>query len=470
MPFVVAWLLNAVYALLLAVVSPLVVYRRITLGKYRGGWREKLFGGLTRQHPDRPCLWFHAVSVGEVLQLQQVLDETSARFPEAELLITTTTGTGFDVAKSKYPQHTVSYFPLDFSWSVNRALAAIRPSLVVLVELELWPNFIFAVRQRGIPLALINGRIGEQSFKGYSRAKPLLRHVLSCFDVLAVQNDTYAERLRTLGAPADRVTVTGNIKFDGAESNRDNPRTNELRRAFGLAPHEQVFIAGSTQEPEETYALETWSALRNEFPSLRLILVPRHKERFEAVANLVLQRGLPLHRRSLVGWDKFASSAGPPMARTGYSQDGGPALEASLSNPTGGQSPILLLDTLGELSACWGLADIAFVGGSLTNRGGQNMLEPGGYGAAVLFGPNTWNFRDITETLLSLNAARVVTGSAELTEAVRALLLNPAEARRMSQAAREFVASQRGATRHTVALLSSLIDVSTSQTDPARAA
>ena len=453
MPFIVTWLLNAVYALLLFTVSPLVVYRRIAQGKYRGGWREKLFGRLARQHPERPCLWFHAVSVGEVLQLQQVLDETAARFPEAELLITTTTDTGFDVAKAKYPQHTVSYFPLDFSWAVHRALTAIRPSLVVLVELELWPNFIFAVRQRGIPLALINGRIGAKSFRGYSRGKPLLRRVLSCFDVLAVQNETFAERLRALGAPAERVTVTGNIKFDRVESNRDNPRTDELRRAFGLAPHEQVFIAGSTQEPEETYALDTWSALRREFPNLRLVLVPRHKERFEAVANLVLQRGLPLIRRSHVGQVSNL-----------------PEQFGTMDGQVGNLPHVLLLDTLGELAACWGLANIAFVGGSLTNRGGQNMLEPGGFGAAVLFGPNTWNFRDVTEALLSLQAARVVTGPAELTEAVHTLLLNPQEARRMGQAAREFVTSQRGATRRTVELLSSLVANSTSQTNTARAA
>ena len=453
MPLLVAWILNAVYALLLVAVSPLVLYRRVAHRKYRGGWQEKLFGRLKRKHPERPCLWFHAVSVGEVLQLQQVLDETAARFPEAELFITTTTDTGFDVAQAKYPQHTVSYFPLDFSWAVNRALTAIRPDLVVLVELELWPNFIFAVHQRHIPLALINGRIGEKSFNGYSRVKPLLRRVLSCFDVLAVQNDAYAERLRALGAPADRVTVTGNIKFDRVESNRDNPRTNELRRAFGLAPHEQVFIAGSTQEPEESYALETWMALRGEFPNLRLVLVPRHKERFEAVANLVIQRGLPLIRRSDVGQ---AASL--------------PHQNGSKGGQAGSLPHVLLLDTLGELSACWGLADIAFVGGSLTNRGGQNMLEPGGYGAAVLFGPNTWNFRDVTEALLSLRAARVVTGPVELTEAVRDLLLNPGEVHRMGQAAREFVASQRGATRRTVELLSSLVANSTNQTNSARAA
>ncbi len=435
MPFVVAWLLNAAYALLLLAVSPLLVYRRIAHGKYRGGWREKLTGRLARKHPERQCLWFHAVSVGEVLQLQQVLDQTAARFPDAELFITTTTDTGYDVARSKYPQHTVAYFPLDFSWAVRRALRAIQPSLVVLVELELWPNFIGEAHRQRIPLALINGRIGEKSFRGYSRVKPLLRRVLSCFDLLAVQNETYAERLRQLGAPTERVTVTGNIKFDGVESNRDNLKAEELRRSFGLAPHEQVFIAGSTQEPEESFAIETWMTLQREFPSLRLILVPRHKERFEAVAELVRQRGLPLVRRS-------------------------EGVDATFS-----QSSVLLLDTLGELSACWGLADIAFVGGSLTNRGGQNMLEPAGYGAAVLFGSNTWNFRDITDALLSLRAARVVAGPTELTAAVRDLLLDQTETRRMGEAARTFVGQQRGATARTVEELARLVPDATSDAD-----
>ena len=169
MPFVVAWFLNAAYALLLLVVSPFLVYRGIAHGKYRGGWREKLTGRLARKHPERRCLWFHAVSVGEVLQLQQILDQTAARFPDAELFITTTTDTGYEVARSKYPQHTVAYFPLDFSWAVRRALRTIQPSVVVLVELELWPNFIVEAHRQRIPLALINGRIGEKSFRGYSR-------------------------------------------------------------------------------------------------------------------------------------------------------------------------------------------------------------------------------------------------------------------------------------------------------------
>lgn len=432
MPFIVGWLLNCAYAALLLAVAPIVVYRRIRFGKYRGGWNEKLTGRLGRQHPDRQCIWFHAVSVGEVLQLQKVLDETSSRFPSAELVITTTTDTGYDVARSKYPQHTVTYFPLDFTWAVSRALKSIRPDLVVLVELELWPNFVFQCAQQAIPLALINGRIGEKSFRGYSRVRPLIRRVLECFDVLAVQNETYGQRLTSLGAPANRVFVTGNIKFDRVESDRHSTKTNELRRAFGIEADEQVFIAGSTQAPEEMYALDAWRLLRADFPKLRLILVPRHKERFDDVAELVHQRGVPLLRRS--------SPAG------------------AIGEITAAR-PVILLDTFGELSACWGLADIAFVGGSLTSRGGQNMLEPAGYGAAVLFGPNTWNFKDITQALLSRDAARVIRSSDELLATIRMLLEQPGTARELGQAARQFVAEQQGATAKTVDQIVPLVPI-----------
>jgi 3-deoxy-D-manno-octulosonic-acid transferase len=433
MPFIVGWVLNCVYALLLLTVAPVLVYRRIRFGKYRGGWREKLTGQLVRQHPDRQCIWFHAVSVGEVLQLQKVLDETASRFPAAELFITTTTDTGYEVARTKYPQHTVAYFPLDFTWSVSQALKSIHPDLVVLVELELWPNFIFQCQKRAIPLALINGRIGERSYRGYSRIRPLLRRVLDCFDVLAVQNETYGQRLISLGAPTDRVVVTGNIKFDRAESDRSSAKTMDLRRAFGIQLDEQVFIAGSTQSPEEMYALDAWRSLRADFPKLRLILVPRHKERFDDVAELVHQRGVTLLRRS--------------------------ELTGVISASSTSSHPVILLDTLGELAACWGLADIAFVGGSLTNRGGQNMLEPAGYGAAVLFGPNTWNFKDITEALLSRDAAKVVRDADELTSALKELLENPGLAKQLGRTAREFVAEQQGATVKTIDRIVPLISI-----------
>lgn len=414
------WILNLAYVALLLAVSPVLLYRRWVLGKYRDGWSEKLWGRLPERDGSRPCLWLHAVSVGEVLQLRPMMKLLTAQRPDWDFVITTTTRTGLDVAKKEFPQHLVCYCPLDFSWAVRRAIERIKPSAIVLVELELWPNLVLTARRLGVPLALINGRVSEKSFRGYRRIRPLVARLLSCFDLLAAQNREYADRLLALGAPSDRLQVTGSIKFDGVFSDRANAKTTELRQFFGLQNEDQVFIAGSTQSPEESFALDTWQALRSEFPNLRLVLVPRHKERFEEVATLVTSRDLSVQRRSQ-------------------------------ANPQTGD--VLLLDTLGELSACWGLADIAFVGGSLTQRGGQNMLEPAAYGAAVLFGPNTWNFRDIVEQLLARDAARVVRSPQELTATVREFLHQSSAAEELGRRASEFVAAQQGAAARTVDLL-----------------
>ena len=424
------WILNIAYLLLLAAVSPIIVYRQIVHGKYRAGWPEKLFGRLPRRvDPSRECVWLHAVSVGEVLQLRTLIDELKEKCPEIEIVVTTTTSTGFAVAKEKFPEHLVCYFPLDFSWAVKRALDRIRPSAVVLVELELWPNFILAASRKDIPLVLANGRISENSFRGYRRIKPLMRNLLRRFCHLGTQNGIYAERLLALGAAPKSVTVTGSIKFDRIETNPENPRTKELREAFGLQAGDPVFIAGSTQAPEEQFALDAWQTARKAHPDLRLILVPRHKERFEDVASLITKRGLPLIRRS-------ASSNEMPSG-----------------DDTTQLPPVLLLDTLGELGACWGLADIAFVGGSLTSRGGQNMIEPAAYGAAVLFGPNTWNFRDVVDLLLTGQAACVVADADALTKRIGVLLDDPAVAREQGQIAQRLVLAQQGATERTVDLI-----------------
>ncbi len=435
------WLLNLAYLTLLLAVSPVLLYRRWVLGKYRDGWTEKFWGRLPERTSSRPCVWLHAVSVGEVLQLRSVMRQLVAARPAWEFVITTTTRTGLDVAKKEFAQHTVCYFPLDFSWSVQRAIQRIRPSAIVLVELELWPNFVLAAHRMGVPLALINGRVSVKSFRGYRRIRPLLRRLLQRFSLLAVQNDEYAERLLDLGAPRERLHVTGSIKFDGVQLDRDNAKTRELRLFFDLQPGQRVFIAGSTQAPEESFALDTWQALRCEFPDLRLILVPRHQERFEEVARLIASRGLPLLRRS-----DIANDTSPTRKRG--TDDDVPSLARRAS--------VLLLDTLGELGACWGLADIAFVGGSLTQRGGQNMLEPAAYGAAVLFGPNTWNFRDIVEQLVTRQAACVVPSSAELTATVKAFLDDPDSATELGIRAKSFVSTQQGATARTIELLLSL--------------
>jgi 3-deoxy-D-manno-octulosonic-acid transferase len=297
------------------------------------------------------------------------------------------------------------------------------------VELELWPNFIFQARRHGIPLALINGRVSQRSSRGYSRIRPLMGRLLESFEVLAAQNELYADRLVSLGAPRERLHVTGSIKFDRVTTHRANPRTEELRQYFRIAPSDQVFIAGSTQAPEENAAIDAYLASRPVHPNLRLILVPRHKERFDEVARLIESRGLPLVRRS--------------GRATG--------ITSSPSRP-----PVLLLDTLGELAACWGLADVAFVGGSLGNRGGQNMIEPAGYGAAILFGPNTQNFRDVVELLLAEDAARVVRDPTDLAQALGESLAAPDRAKAAGSRAQKLVLAQQGATGRTVELLAGL--------------
>ena len=428
-------MLNLAYVLLLAIASPVLLYRALTQGKYRTGWPEKLLGLVPRRNSSAPCLWLHAVSVGEALQLQPVLEILTDHCPGYEFVISTTTNTAFELAKKKYSGHRVIYFPFDFTWAVRTALRRIRPTAVILVELELWPNFILAANDLKIPVALINGRISERSFRGYRKIRPLIARLLGHMSMMAVQNQTYAERLCALGADPARVAVTGSIKFDHVETNRNNPRTAELRRCFGLAKTDQVFIAGSTQAPEEQLALKAYQVLLKRHPNLRLILVPRHKERFDEVARLVTETyRLPLLRRS----------TGAVVQPQGVAE--------CVDLP-----PIRLLDTLGELAACWGLADVAFVGGSLSTRGGQNMIEPAGYGAAVCFGPNTQNFRDVVDLLLQQDAAAVVRTGSELRRQVDWCLSNPQAAAERGDRARSLVRSQRGATIQTVEQIVSLL-------------
>jgi 3-deoxy-D-manno-octulosonic-acid transferase len=436
------WTLNVGYVCLLLVVSPVLLYRSVRHGKYRDGWAEKLLGNLpVLPAPVNNRYWFHAVSVGEVLLLAPILDELLQREPNAEIVITSTTSTGFAIACDKFQNHTrpnilvVSYFPLDFTWAVSRSLRRIQPTHVVLVELELWPNFIVATQRFGALLQLINARLSQKSFRGYSRARWLMQNLLARFDTLSTQDNEYAERLISLGADQTRVVITGSVKFDGINSNRDNPATIALKRDLGIESHHRVFVAGSTQDPEERIAIAAWQVARQVDPNLRLILVPRHKERFEEVAHLVKSLGLELIRRT-----ETAITDTDGNARSVISLDG--VINRSNS--------ILLLDTLGELAACWGLADCAFVGGSLTNRGGQNMIEPAGYGAAVCFGPNTRNFRHTVDQLISQEAACVVHDQAELAATLVGWINDPQAASQQGLRAQQFVASQQGASKRTV--------------------
>ncbi|WP_435006213.1 3-deoxy-D-manno-octulosonic acid transferase [Tundrisphaera lichenicola] len=428
-------LLNLIYATLLAACSPLLLYRSIRTGRYREGWAEKFLGRSPHRIGDRPCIWFHAVSVGEVLLLRPILQEMSRRRPGWEVVISTTTRTGLAIARQNYPDLVTFYAPLDFSWAVRRAVARVRPTVLALVELELWPNLVRSVKACGGRVAIVNGRLSSRSHKGYRKLRGPLGPTLRRIDTVAAQNDEYAERFVDLGVPKGRVRVTGSVKFDGLESDRSNPRTVALRKVLGLAPEELIFVAGSTMEGEEEAALDAFREARRQHPRLRLILVPRHPDRFDRVAAMVESHGEKVLRRS-----ECPESAHPI--------------------PRGQFAPVILVDSVGELSAIWGLADVAFVGGSLLpGRGGQNMMEPAAFGAAVLIGPYTSNFRSVVEQLLSCGGAIIVRSRAQLTEALLEDLDDPEAATARGLAASRYVLAQDGASGRTFTELDRLVEM-----------
>jgi 3-deoxy-D-manno-octulosonic-acid transferase len=428
----VRYLLNVLYVLLLVVASPWLIAAAIRQGKYRAGWREKLFGLVPVRSGTAPCVWIHAVSLGEVSLIASLVRELRARRPDCEVAVSTTTLTGHALAKSRYPELRVFYCPLDFSWAVRRAIARLRPSVLVLAELELWPNLISECRRVQVPVAIVNARLSDRSFRGYGRFEWFARQLLSMVDVIAAQNELYAERFRALCAPPEVVRVTGSLKFDGAETNRDNPATQQLRRLAGFAPEDIVLLAGSTQDPEEQLVLATFKRMVAAHPRLRLVLVPRHPERFGAVAQVLAASGVSWQRRS-----ELDTAAPAPDCR------------------------VLLVDRVGELAAWWGTATIAYVGGSMGAREGQNMIEPAAYGAAVSFGPRTRNFRDVVQALLAADAAVVVRDHVDLTAFVRRCLEDPGYAAQLGQRAQSAVASQLGATRRTLDLIERLLPPAT---------
>jgi len=429
------WALNCLYAALFIAASPWIVWSAVRHGKHREGFGAKFFGLVPRRAGNRPCVWLHAVSVGEVNLLATTIAEFTTQRPDWEIVVSTTTKTGYDLACKKYAEYSVFYCPLDFTWATAAAMRRVRPSLLVLAELELWPNLVVAAKRHGVQAAIINGRLSDKSFRGYRRIRALVAPSLRRLDLIAAQSEEIAERFRQLGARCETVHATGSLKFDGAQTNRNNPRTVALKQLVGLDEKSIVFLAGSTQEPEEQYALDIVHRLASVHPELKLIIVPRHPQRFDEVAALLDASGIAWQRRS----ELTPSTSGevPPASASSAWR-------------------VLLIDTIGELGAWWGAAAIGFVGGSFGSRGGQNMLEPAAYGVATCFGPNTWNFRDIVARLLAADGAKVVRSAEDLEAFVRQSLESPELARELGERAQRLVLSQQGATRRTVELLCSL--------------
>jgi 3-deoxy-D-manno-octulosonic-acid transferase len=386
--------------------------------------------------------------VGEVNLLEPLLKKIRGQQPDWECVVSTTTKTGMALARKKYANLTVFYCPLDFTWAVAAAMRRIRPDALVLAELELWPNLIRAAKRRGAKVAVINGRLSEKSYRGYRRIRWFIGRLLRCIDIIAVQDETYAGRFADLGADKAKIDVTGSMKFDGAETDRQNPKTRRLCQLAGIGEGDIVFLAGSTQDPEEAAAIEIFKHLAEEFPRLKLILVPRHPERFGEAAYLLDQSGVVWQRRTALG---------NPHPRPLSQRERGEFVGLAVQLPPQ-PARVLLVDVVGELGAWWGAARIAFVGGSFGRRGGQNMIEPAAYGAAVSFGPNTWNFRDIVTTMLEHQAAVVLNDPTELEQFLRRCLNDPVYAVDLGQRAQSLVKAQLGATDRTLLLLKDLIE------------
>lgn len=422
-------------ALLAALIvgSPWWLWKMATTHKYRVGMAERL-GSVKRirrllaAQPDRPVLWLHAVSVGEVLAVSRLVGELDRAFPQFRLLISTTTRTGQDLARQRFGDDRVFYCPLDLPWAVRTYLDALKPHLLILAETEFWPNLLSGCFRRSIPIAVVNARISDRSWPRYRMLRFLWRPILSRISCLLAQSAVDAERLQSIGCKPESVSVAGNLKFDvRAASEAD--ATRQLRScAHGL----RIVVAGSTLEGEEAALLAAWPQLLASDPNLVLVLAPRHPERFAAVAALLDQSGVGWTRRS--EWRAKSESPIEPLVH--------------------GQ--IVLLDTIGELASIYSLAAVAFVGGSVVAAGGHNPLEPAQFGVPIVMGPNYVNFRAITDDLLAHRALRIAQKE-ELAATLIHLLLHREEAEAMGQRARQVFEQQAGATDRCIEALSALL-------------
>ena len=411
---------DLLYLLILICVSPWIFWRRLVYGRYRNSWQEKLLGPCGTPGSGKSTVWFHAVSVGEVQVIRTLVEKMESKRPELQIAISVSTDSGFELARTLFRQHYVFYAPLDFSWAIKRAMQRINPRLIVLAELELWPNWLSLAKHAKCPVAIVNGRLSQSSFQGYTRIHFLVRKWLQSIAWLGAQSETYAQRFEFLGIPRSNIAVTGNVKFDGASGNRHCDEVNSRRELLGLTVSDLVWVAGSTQSPEEELILRTFVELSPRFPQLKLILVPRHPERFDDVAKLIELTNQPWARRS-----------------------------ESNSQHVGQSWKIFLGDSVGELRWWWGLAQLGFVGGSFGDRGGQNMIEPCAFGVATCFGPNTKNFADIVKLLLDDNACSQLHHPDELGPWLERMILSPADREIMAQSAIATCQMHRGASLRT---------------------
>jgi 3-deoxy-D-manno-octulosonic-acid transferase len=429
------------YSLLLGVgvllLLPRFLFDAARHGKYAAGLGERAGMVPPFDAEGRPIIWLHCVSVGETQAARPLVSSLLEQFPTHALVVSTTTQTGQRVAREAFGTRAalVFYFPFDWAWAVRRALRRINPAAVLVMETELWPRFLRECRRMDVPVAVVNGRLSEKSFRRYRKIRFFVRRMLADLSLALMQSEADATRILTLGLAHERVRVTGNVKFD-LEATGESLLTAELRQRFGLASgNRPLLLAASTHEPEEQLLLDAYgmTASPTEPSRPRLLIAPRHPERFAEVAGLLDKSGLAWARRS-----------NPPRAEDA-------------------RCDVILLDSIGELRAVYPLAELVFVGGSLAPVGGHNVLEPALSARCVVTGPHTFNFKQIVSSLLErhavvqLPAQPPAEAAPALARIFRELLADDTRRQAIGARAREVLEENRGATGLTIELLEPLL-------------
>jgi len=410
------------------IVSPYFLYQAIRYKKYVGSLGPRLGHLPISFNVDGDeSIWIHAVSVGEALTARALAADLKARYPRLRLFLSTTTIAGQQVARRSL-QHVdeVFYFPFDWAFIVRRTLKLVKPRVFIMMETEIWPNLLRLCRQRGVKTVVINGRISSRSYPRYRLIRPFFKRVLANIDRFCMQSEESARRLIDLGADPSRVTVTGSLKFDSLEMpaliSHGKPRERVLR-FFRISSSRTVIVAGSTLRGEEAAVLRAFARIRTTMPNAMLVLAPRHPERFAEVERLARDAGFATMRRSELPIDA------EPRAE------------------------VIVLDSIGELAQLYQLATAVFVGGSLADHGGHNILEPAIFGKPIVFGPHMQNFREIADAFVANGAAVQVQSERELEDTLLALLTDPVRRARLGAAARALVEANRGAKEKTLAVI-----------------
>lgn len=426
---------DVIYVLAVLVGWPWLVWRRWRRGPSGVPWSE-YFGRVPSRPVSAHCVWLHGVSLGEINATRTIVAELKRRLPEVVVVVSSTTRTGLTQARKLYPNLITFRFPLDFSFALRTLLGRVRPKVIVLMELELWPNLLEVAAARGIPVVVANGRITlERSVKRFTH--PLLRwlarRMFGHLTWVGAQDATYRARFIEVGADPERVQVTGSVKYDAADIADTIDGQAELAEQMGLDTQRPLWVCGSTGPEEEALVLDAYARLLAEFPSLQLAIIPRKPERFAEVAQLIVARGFACLRRS----------TGAPLVPPGVSEP----------------RPVYLGDTLGELRKFYALATVVFVGRTLVPMGGSDVMEVAGLAKPIVVGPYTENFAEAVSLLLAERGCRQLEDAGALAPAVGELLRDAVERTRMGAAARATIVSRRGATQLTVDRVIELLDV-----------